>query len=122
MSLLNVKYLYFFNARPVRSILFHRVNNTNDNQNRGTGAGGKATNLNGKQFEELTNNEPRLLSQGFIKKQIAGKRIIYQLAGVARAPRNTRRCRLIQVKGVPLLVPIRSAVHEPAIPTQVKDF
>jgi hypothetical protein len=40
-------------------------------------------------------------------KQDAGKRRIYQLAGVARAPRNTHRCRLIQFKGVPLLVPIR---------------
>jgi hypothetical protein len=35
----------------------------------------------------------------------AGKRRIYQLAGIARAPRNTRRCSLMQVKGVPLLVP-----------------
>ena len=40
-------------------------------------------------------------------KQDAGKRRIYQLAGVARAPGNTCRCRLIQVKGVPFLVPIR---------------
>jgi hypothetical protein len=78
MSLLNVKYLYFFAARPVESIesiLFHKSKN---NINRGTGAGGKATNHNGKKFEELTNNEPRLLSQGFIKKHIEGKKGKFQ--------------------------------------------
>ncbi len=35
--------------------------------NRGTGAGGAKTNENGKSFEELTNNELRLLTQGFTK-------------------------------------------------------
>lgn len=35
--------------------------------NKGTGAGGANTNLNGKLFEAKTSNEPRLLVQGFIK-------------------------------------------------------
>ena len=35
--------------------------------NKGTGAGGANTNLNGKLFEAKTSNEPRLLLQGFIK-------------------------------------------------------
>lgn len=35
--------------------------------NRGTGAGGANTNLYGKKFEEKTNNEIRLLAQGFTK-------------------------------------------------------
>ena len=35
--------------------------------NRGTGAGGAKTNENGKTFEDLTNNETRLVSQGFTK-------------------------------------------------------
>ena len=35
--------------------------------NRGTGAGGAKTNENGKTFEELTNNESRLVSKGFNK-------------------------------------------------------
>ncbi len=44
--------------------------------NKGTGAGGKQTNINGKQFEEITNNEKRLLEQGFKKmliKDVSGK-------------------------------------------------
>jgi hypothetical protein len=35
--------------------------------NKGTGAGGANTNLYGKQFEEKTNNEKRLLEQGYEK-------------------------------------------------------
>lgn len=35
--------------------------------NKGTGAGGSNTNLYGKKFEEKTNNERRLLEQGYIK-------------------------------------------------------
>jgi hypothetical protein len=35
--------------------------------NKGTGAGGANTNKNGKKFEEKTNNEPRLLEQGYEK-------------------------------------------------------
>ena len=40
--------------------------------NRGTGAGGANTNVNGKSFEEKTSNEQRLLANGFIKKSIPG--------------------------------------------------
>jgi len=40
--------------------------------NRGTGAGGANTNVNGKSFEEKTSNEQRLLTRGFIKKTIPG--------------------------------------------------
>lgn len=43
-------------------------------QNRGTGAGGSNTNVNGKSFEEKTENETRLLSNGFIRKKIPGKK------------------------------------------------
>ena len=43
-------------------------------QNRGTGAGGANTNVNGKAFEEKTNNEARLLQAGFVKKRIPGKK------------------------------------------------
>jgi hypothetical protein len=38
--------------------------------NKGTGAGGANTNLYGKQFEEKTNNEKRLLEQGYEKKTL----------------------------------------------------
>lgn len=41
-------------------------------KNRGTGAGGANTNVNGKRFEDKTNNEARLLANGFVKKQIPG--------------------------------------------------
>ena len=40
--------------------------------NKGTGAGGAATNANGKTFEEKTSNEPRLLANGFTRKPIPG--------------------------------------------------
>lgn len=38
--------------------------------NKGTGAGGANTNYYGKQFEEKTNNETRLLEKGFIKYSV----------------------------------------------------
>jgi hypothetical protein len=38
--------------------------------NRGTGAGGANTNINGKSFEKKTENEVRLLANGFIRKNI----------------------------------------------------
>lgn len=41
--------------------------------NKGTGAGGANTNYNGKKFEEKTNNETRLLNQGFIKNSFTKK-------------------------------------------------
>lgn len=41
--------------------------------NKGTGAGGANTNLYGKIFEEKTNNEKRLLEQGFAKTAINKK-------------------------------------------------
>ena len=41
--------------------------------NKGTGAGGSNTNFYGKQFEEKTDNEKRLLEQGFTKNTITTK-------------------------------------------------
>ena len=38
--------------------------------NRGTGAGGANTNINGISFEKKTDNEPRLLANGFVRKPI----------------------------------------------------
>ena len=40
--------------------------------NKGTGAGGANTNVTGKSFEQKTENETRLLANGFIRKQIPG--------------------------------------------------
>ena len=45
-------------------------------QNKGTGAGGSNTNHNGIAFEKKTDNEIRLLSNGFIRKNIPGKEIL----------------------------------------------
>jgi len=42
--------------------------------NHGTGAGGANTNINGLAFEEKTNNYARLLTNGFVRKQIPGYR------------------------------------------------
>lgn len=42
-------------------------------QNKGTGAGGSNTNLNGIAFEKKTDNESRLISSGFVRKNIPGK-------------------------------------------------
>jgi len=36
--------------------------------NKGTGAGGKNTNIYGKKFEDKTNNENNLIDDGFIKE------------------------------------------------------
>lgn len=53
--------------------VIEQVNNLTANpsqqkiHNKGTGAGGAATNLNGKPFEAKTDNETRLLNAGFIK-------------------------------------------------------
>lgn len=49
-------------------------------KNKGTGAGGAKTNENGKQFEEITNNEMRLLSQGFIKTVMNKNKFGYYLS------------------------------------------
>jgi len=49
-------------------------------KNKGTGAGGAKTNENGKKFEELTNNESRLLSQGFTKTVINKNKYGYYLS------------------------------------------
>jgi hypothetical protein len=43
--------------------------------NRGAGAGGANTNLHGKRFEEETNNEGRLLEQGFEKILFQNKKV-----------------------------------------------
>jgi hypothetical protein len=40
--------------------------------NKGTGAGGSNTNINGKSFEMKTSNEPRLNESGFVRKNIPG--------------------------------------------------
>ena len=42
-------------------------------QNKGTGAGGSKTNVNGIAFEKKTDNEIRLLSNGFVRKSLTGK-------------------------------------------------
>ena len=41
--------------------------------NRGTGAGGANTNLNGKKFENKTDNTNRLIEQGYTKESLTGK-------------------------------------------------
>ena len=47
--------------------------------NKGTGAGGANTNLNGLAFEKLTNIEEKLLENNFIKKQINKNKFGYYL-------------------------------------------
>jgi hypothetical protein len=42
-------------------------------RNRGTGAGGAKTNENGNSFEDKTDNETRLLKDGFVKRKIPKK-------------------------------------------------
>lgn len=44
-----------------------------ETHNKGTGAGGSTTNHNGIAFETKTDNEHRLLSNGFVRKNIPGK-------------------------------------------------
>jgi hypothetical protein len=45
--------------------------------NKGTGAGGANTNYYGKKFEEKTNNEQRLLEQGYTKKKLTNSKKSY---------------------------------------------
>ena len=52
------------------SLLLQSLKLKSVNVNKGTGAGGAKTNLNGKTFEDLTSNEMRLESQGFVKTLI----------------------------------------------------
>ena len=47
--------------------------NINTLVNKGTGAGGANTNYNGKKFEEKTNNQIRLLNNGYIKYSFTKK-------------------------------------------------
>lgn len=47
---------------------------------KGTGAGGYKTNEHGKQFEDLTNNETRLISQGFTKTLLNKNKFGYYLS------------------------------------------
>jgi hypothetical protein len=66
---------------PKKKRLIRRVKTVNDsideiqstNSNKGTGAGGANTNLYGKKFEDKTNNELRLLEQGYTKKYYKNK-------------------------------------------------
>ena len=44
-----------------------------ETHNKGTGAGGSTTNHNGIAFENKTDNEIRLISNGFVRKNINGK-------------------------------------------------
>ena len=48
--------------------------------NKGTGAGGSKTNVNGKKFEEFTSNELRLVSQGFVKTVMNKNKFGYYLS------------------------------------------
>ena len=45
-----------------------------DTHNKGTGAGGSKTNHNGIAYETKTDNEPRLILNGFVRKDITGKK------------------------------------------------
>ena len=51
-------------------------------KNRGTGAGGHRTNLFGKKFEKITDNEDYLLRIGFKKKYLTSTKTGYYLVGV----------------------------------------
>jgi len=64
-----------------------KVNDKEKIKNKGTGAGGKNTNVNGKKFENITNPEEFLISKGFCEKDnyIVNDKIIY-------TTQNTFRC------------------------------
>lgn len=47
--------------------------------NKGTGAGGKNTNIYGKKFEDKTNNENKLIDDGFIKESYSKTKYGYYL-------------------------------------------
>lgn len=55
--------------------------NPSDIINKGTGAGGKHTNLHGKKFEEVTDQEHNLISIGFERKTLTQAKFGYYLLG-----------------------------------------
>jgi hypothetical protein len=61
---------------PKKKRLIRRVKTIDDSikdSNKGTGAGGANTNVHGKKFEDKTNNESRLLEDGYTKKYYKNK-------------------------------------------------
>ncbi len=62
-----------------KSTLNDKVETTPKETNKGTGAGGANTNVFGKQFEDKTNNEERLLEQGYVKHQLNKTKFGYHL-------------------------------------------
>jgi len=54
-----------------KKLIFNINKNNIMTENKGTGAGGSNTNFHGKRFEEKTNNEYRLLEDGYIKYNIS---------------------------------------------------
>jgi hypothetical protein len=52
---------------------------TNILVNRGTGAGGAATNISGKSFEDKTNNEERLIAAGWTRHRMGGGKYSFYL-------------------------------------------
>jgi len=65
---------------PLRKLTIVRLPRPNQNlllcmsllHNKGTGAGGAATNLHGKTFEQKTDNSVRLLEAGYVRHEIPG--------------------------------------------------
>jgi hypothetical protein len=76
MGVLNQKLLMYLNTVPkIETInISIKVKKMTDLHNKGTGAGGAKTNHNGKAFEQKTDNERRLLSDGYIYKSIPKKK------------------------------------------------
>ena len=62
--------------------------NTNHAVNKGTGAGGANTNLYGKKFEEKTNNQIRLLEDGYIINSFTKKSLNYYLSKTVEDIKN----------------------------------
>lgn len=56
--------------KPLKIVFVDEEPDTPKIENRGTGAGGAKTNLYGKKFEKKTDNEERLLEQGYEKRVI----------------------------------------------------
>jgi hypothetical protein len=48
--------------------------------NKGTGAGGAKTNVNGKAFENLTDNSERLINKGFVRTEMSKSKYGYYLS------------------------------------------
>lgn len=70
---MNTTHIYYNVKKTIRTAPVVTKDFVTTKINKGTGAGGANTNYYGKKFEEKTNNQLRLLGQGYLKNSLSKK-------------------------------------------------